>query len=261
MTATAPEVVAALRVLVVDDEAPARARACATCSATSPGSSNVIVGMAATGVEALAIVSTPRRRTWCCRHPHCQVMDVRNSASATSPACSAAMPGASVFVTALRTSTRWRSLRAPPRWITCSPPVRSVPPRRSASARTPRCRPPEADVLSHAGDAPRVAATSVSPGVRAAFCWCRWPRCAIRVPSLRQPSCAHRDAAEYVDGSLLGADRAEFRAQFACCTAASGRAVAGRWRVWAGKAGGMDRRRPSRAGRSCCADLPGCRRQ
>ncbi|HND58309.1 MAG TPA: response regulator, partial [Thauera aminoaromatica] len=56
MTATAPEAVAALRVLVVDDEAPARARLRDLLGDVAGQQPNAIVGMAANGVEALRLL-------------------------------------------------------------------------------------------------------------------------------------------------------------------------------------------------------------
>ncbi|KIN91130.1 LytR/AlgR family response regulator transcription factor [Thauera sp. SWB20] len=58
MTATAPEAVAALRVLVVDDEAPARARLRDLLGDVAGQQPNAIVGMAANGVEALRLLDS-----------------------------------------------------------------------------------------------------------------------------------------------------------------------------------------------------------
>ncbi|MBV2264677.1 MAG: LytTR family DNA-binding domain-containing protein [Thauera sp.] len=56
MTAVAPEAVEALRVLVVDDEAPARARLRDLLGDVAGQQPNEIVGMAANGVEALRLL-------------------------------------------------------------------------------------------------------------------------------------------------------------------------------------------------------------
>jgi two-component system response regulator AlgR len=82
-------------VLIVDDEAPARA-ACAICWATSPITQPTrIAGMAASGVEALAVLERRAGRPGAHRHPH-----AGHGRHRAGPPPGAAAPPAVIFTTA-----------------------------------------------------------------------------------------------------------------------------------------------------------------